>query len=543
MTKPSKQIQKRTNSEPIYHLAPGQEEMFQQNVVDVSMKQNIAEVNNKFDVKRKSEVSIYVNDNYLEHETIDAAFKQAMAGKNMSAAYEGIKNIQNDENRNISSAQRSNSKFTLQAGRGAKYMLDGESVLQFDFGGTGATELQRARLERHYATPEDQANLNSKVPFKDMKKTKGIGKFIRNCLCWLPGVWSTRRRNEYVDRYNEAAALNRQKAKEAYGESVTLVKNGKSKTFEYIRRKDEKNTEKGSTKTRYTFAGPNIINGGDYQLDNLEEYVLALGSEWLGPKLQAIADSVGQGPVPADTKKLHVMLQGHSRGGVAASMAAMRLNKWLHDHFEDKIAKLVTFDIIQYDPVPGKFSRTGIREQADLGTNEYYDKKGNVTTNMDDAKYLSLGEQQNSTLIYCLRTFKNHFFTPQQVFGAKRIILTVRDHNTIFSHEKTTKKKNVNDTKKHRSPFLNLENQTAYRGSSVNEMDEGLYFADEENVLHKVNSLEEYRNMRNNLLRGAAMSHQEKRQNILDSVAEAYFEQRAENLSHYRENDIRDEDN
>ncbi len=534
MTRPNQQLQRRHNSDPIYQLAPEQEQMFQQNAKNVTDKQRMAVENNKrYDVKKSGEVSIYNNNNYIEQETIDEAFRQAMTGSNKTADYEAVKNVQSNGGKQ---------QFPLKASRGTQYMLDGESVLQFDFGGTGATALQRGRLEKRYATHEDEANINSQLPMKDMKYTSRLGKFFRACFSWLPGVWSTRKRDEYVRNYNEAAAFNRQQAKEAYGESVTLIKNGKRKTFEYIRRKDEKNEETNAVKTRYTFAGPTLMNGGDYQLDNLEEYVLALGSQWLAPKLRRIAEKAGDGPVPADTKSLHVMLQGHSRGGVAASMAAMRLNKWLYDNFEEKIARLVKFDIIQYDPVPGKFSRTGIREVADLGTTEYYDKKGNVTTDVENAKYRSLGEQQNSTLVYCLRTFKNHFFTPQQILGAKRVILTVRDHNSIFSHEKTTTKKRAADKKAHRSPFINLEDKTAYRGSNINEMPEGLYFADEKNVLHKVNSIEEYRQMRDDLLRGEARRHQEKRQNILDSVAEAYFEQDLERqyLDHYSQNRLPD---
>ncbi len=537
MTKPNQQIQKRYNSDPVYKLAPGQEDLFQSKAKNVStMDLRVKNDENKsFTVKGGNQVSIYENENFITKTAIDTAFKNAMDLNQKKTAYNNIKKIQDgDGNRSR------NNLYELESNRGAKYLLEGESVLEFDFGGTGATELQRGKLEKRFAD-NNAYNMYEELPLKDKELTSTWGKIWRKCLSWIPGIWSTKERNAYVRRYNEAAAYNREQARQAYGESVTLEKNGKRKTFEYIRRKDEIVSDNSTTKTRYTMAGPNLINGGDYQLDNLEEYALALGSEWLAPKLRAIADDVGDGPVPQGIKKLHVMFQGHSRGGVAASMAAMRLNKWLHDHFEEKIAKLVQFDIIQYDPVPGKFSRTGIREKAELDTDKYYNRDGTETRNIDRARYRSLGDQQNSTLIYCLRTFKDHFFTPQQVLGAKRVILTVRDHNSIFSHEVTSNKSA--DKKAHRSPYLDLENNKAYRGSGVNEMDEGLYFADAKNVLHRVKSFNEYKRMRDTILAGEAMDRQEKRQDVLDRVAIAWFDTHAEEgndieNAYYKENDL-----
>ncbi|MCR5402421.1 MAG: hypothetical protein K6E91_01195 [Butyrivibrio sp.] len=338
-------------------------------------------------------------------------------------------------------------------------MLKGEDVLEIDFGGTGASELMRGILKEHYVYKDGR---NEKLPFKEKKKTGGVGAFFRKIFSIIPGIWSTEERNAYVERYNKKAKKNRDEVVKAYGQPVTLTENGKNRTFRHIKRKDLKNTATNATKTRYTMAGPNIINFGEYDLDNLEKYALTLGSEWLYPRLMEISKRVGDKKVPPDIKKLHVMFQGHSRGGVAATMAAMRLNKWIYDHFEEKIAKLVQFDLVIYDPVPGKFSRTGIREIADFDTNSYYDKDGNVTTDIDKAKYRSLRDQQNTTVIYTLRTFANHFFTPQQIHGAKRVIISVRDHN-VFSYERS----NALDADKtiHRSPYINLDSNEAYRGS------------------------------------------------------------------------------
>lgn len=526
MPKDNELVVQKHNSEPLYKLAQGQDEYFNTHRVDVTekqekMKNEILSNRNKFHVKNSASVTRYINENRLTDNITNQAFEQVIKDNEQKKLYDKIREIKDqEESKNVKVLE-------LKSGSGARYMLDGENVLQFDFGGTGATELVRGKLNLEYL-PEQASRATDDAPLKDMKATSRFGKIMRGMFSWLPGIWSTRQRDEYVARHNRVAAANRAKVKAAYGESVTLTKGKTTKTFKYIRRKDTVNTETGATKTRYNMAGPTLFNGGDYSLENLEEYALALGSEWLAPKLKAIEKQVGNGDVPEGTKKLHVMLQGHSRGGVAASMAAMRLNKWLHDHFEDKIANLVQFDIIQYDPVPGKFSRTGIREVADLGTDEYYDAKGRLTTNKAEARYRSLGEQQNSTLIYCLRTFRDHFFTPQQIRGAKRIILTVRDHNTIQSHELTKASNKATELKKHRSPFVNLEDQKAYRGSAINEMGEGLYFADNNNVLHRVRNLVEYRDMCDRILTREASNHQAKRQDILDSVAEMFFEAHGE---------------
>ncbi len=96
------------------------------------------------------------------------------------------------------------------------------------------------------------------------------------------------------------------------------------------------------------------------------------------------------------------------------------------------------------------------------------------------------------------------------------------------SHEYTKATNNNTRLNKHRSPFVNLEDQKAYRGSFINEMSEGLFFADNNNVLHRVRNLEEYRDMCDRLLTREARDHQTKRQDILDSVAEMFFEAHGE---------------
>ena len=536
MPRPDQLLQQNHNSEPIFKIDQAQELQFQANAKDVAEKQKSINFEGKFELKPNMYVKRYVNDNYIEQHHIDTAFNEAMEKNNFKKNYGQIKKAKQGEKKKY---------YDVQNSRGSQYMLEGESVLQFDFGGTGAKYLERGRMDRKYPTADIYGH-GMEMPVKDMELTSKFGRFMRACFSWLPGVWSTKKRDDYVTKYNAAAKYNREQIKKNYGESVTLVdKKGKKKTFEHIRRKDEVNSETEAVKTRYTFAGPTLLNGGDYQMENLEEYALALGSAWLAPKLKKIADLAGDGEVPADVKPLHVMLQGHSRGGVAASMAAMRLNKWLYDHFDEKIAKLVIFDTIQYDPVPGKFSRTGIREVADLGTEQYYDKNGNVTANKAEAKYRSLGEQQNSTVVYCLRTFKDHWFTPQQIRGTKRIIFTVRDHNAIFSHE--TNKKFGSDVKEHRSPYIDVEKNKAFRGSAVNQMDEGIYFADGNNVLHRVHNLGEYQDMCDKLLPQVAKDHQKKRQDVLDAVAEAWFEKEFEKEigsneenAHYKQNKVKE---
>ncbi len=510
MTRPGEHIQKKKNSDPIYKLARGQEESFKKNSVDVSEKlQKKLDANEEHQVKDTSYLTRMYGNNKIQSESVEKAFDAVMEKHSKQQLYNRVYNIHQG-------FSGKNQNFKLSSARGARYMLDGESVLELDFGGTGATELVRGDLILQRV---DRNNQNEVPPVKNRSHVNIFGRAWRFIMSRISGIWSTQRMNNYVDEHNEVAQENRRRRRVAYGQPVTLQKDGKRKQFEHIKRKDAHTQD--ATKTRYTMAGPNILNFGTYELDNLEEYALALGSEWLYPRLKAIADQVGSGEVPPETKKLHVMLQGHSRGAVAASMAAMRLNKWLYDNFEEKIAKLVQYDIIQYDPVPGKFSRTGIREKVDYGTRSYYDSDGNVTTDFDKAKYRSLGDQQNSTVIYSLRVEPNHFFTPQQVRGAKRIIVSVKDHSE-FSYEKTRHSSHDNNAL-HRSPFLDLDNVKAFRGSGLNDMDEGLYIADDRNVLYKVRSLDEYRQMCKTILEDAPENVQTKRQHAIDQVAEAWF--------------------
>ncbi|MCR5748362.1 MAG: hypothetical protein K6G03_11700 [Lachnospiraceae bacterium] len=504
--------------EPLYYTENANAEQFQNDTFDITEHQSHMRPklsHQKYSVIKDQDVKLYTNDNKIDMEKVDSSFRNAMNQNNLGVKYDNIRNVH---------AGRSNMRMPLKSSSGTKYMLDGESILQMDFGGTGATELERGKLRYNYS---DENNTYTKLPLKDLKLTTKAGRIFRKLFSWFPGVWSAEKKDAYVRAHNRVAASNRELEKKAYGKKVVMRKvnsntNSGSQTFDYIRRKDYINTETGARKTRYNFAGPTSLpNIGTYSMENVEEYALSLGSEWLSGKLDRLAREIGEGPVPEGTKKIRVMIQGHSRGGVAASKAAMRLNKWIHDHYEEKIANLVQFDITLYDPVPGKASRTGIREKADFNTTQYYDKNGNPTTDMNLAKYRSLGGQQNSTVIYCLKTGNNHFFTPQQIKGAKRLIFTVRDHNSITSHD--TIIPGNGRVSRHRSPYIDLEKNTAYRGSGVSEMDEGLFIADNRNVLHRVRSLEEFRNMVAGITEGEASHRNYKRKLVLDQVAVTWF--------------------
>ena len=50
---------------------------------------------------------------------------------------------------------------------------------------------------------------------------------------------------------------------------------------------------------------------------------------------------------------INFMIRGHSRGAVGASQGAMMLKFWLQENYP-RYMDYVHFDLIQYDPVPGK---------------------------------------------------------------------------------------------------------------------------------------------------------------------------------------------
>lgn len=157
MTGPGEYIHKSKNSDPIFDLGTGQEDFFKKNAEDVTQAQRKKlEANQRFKVKSKEFIHIAKLDNGIEQSSVDRAFKRAMKSSDHSKEYSKVYQAYHGE--------REMKSFPLKTSRGARYMLEGEDVLEIDFAGTGANELMRGILNEH--------NWMRRMHFPSRKKRK-----------------------------------------------------------------------------------------------------------------------------------------------------------------------------------------------------------------------------------------------------------------------------------------------------------------------------------------------------------------------------------
>ena len=97
----------------------------------------------------------------------------------------------------------------------------------------------------------------------------------------------------------------------------------------------------------------------------------------------------------ATTPPVRILIQGHSRGGVAAAEGALLIRQWVQKNYPEFVDK-VAFDLIQYDPVPGG-------DTASYQSTTLKDKKH---------KKPGLGDSANTTVVYSVHTDHSKMFTP-----------------------------------------------------------------------------------------------------------------------------------
>jgi hypothetical protein len=149
---------------------------------------------------------------------------------------------------------------------------------------------------------------------------------------------------------------------------------------------------------------------------------------------------------PNNENKITLLIRSHSRGAVAADVAAKKL--------KEDYGKRMTVELVAIEPVPGP---------------DHYGEE----------KAIDIGGLDESTLVMSLSPEKggwlNPMFTSQQVYGAKRIILSTQNHSAGLSEG-----------------FV--YNKTRYTGSAMNSLPEGIYVdtnktAESSIVLKKVTGL------------------------------------------------------
>lgn len=429
---------------------------------------------------------------------------------------------------------------TLHASRGKKLqMSERRNVLEIDVGGSG------------YVSPQaNHANLGGKdnivkdgmkITFDEIEKNKKWTIHWWNRVKWfqkLPGFLrpeseeNIRKHNEIIDTYRETPwgqkRKGNQKSKaefifeERYGINSTLP-SLKDKKLIRVKENDPLIGKDGMSvrRVRYNMPGPQgtflgmkagISNRGDYSIHNLSNYMLDAGKDFLEPIFKEWKE------LDDDPKKIHpvtVAMKGHSRGGVAVSHGAMKVQNWIKENYPD-YAKYVKFETIQLDPVAGYGSDHGVKRNINLTEEKREDLQGE----MKKRGMSSLGESANTTVIYSLHTEHDHYFSPQVVDGAKRVILTTGKHSVNLENvDDTQKTKFLN--KSHRQGYMDVSTGEMYRNSGLSELPEGIYIADEKNRLIRIPSAEAGQKILQEVLKDT--SGQEGRHNRINEVMENWF--------------------
>ncbi len=281
-----------------------------------------------------------------------------------------------------------------------------------------------------------------------------------------------------------------------------------------------------ATKTRYSIAGPWMLNMGPFSKWSIQatrKRIRDMGAAHLKPVFDNWRELESKGEKP----KFHtidLMFRGHSRGGVGASQGAMMLKYWVQENYPE-YSRYVTFNLTQYDPVPGGDVEKSVKDGMERFDVKNYQGVNKGCFTIEGEKMAPLGEESGSTVLYSMVNqddwIHEDLFSPQEVLHAKRLILMPFTHDIglDLTHIDTTQMKDDNTEKSHAMAFINATDKKAYRSSGLNELAEGVYIMDENHVMVKVDSLAQLQNI---LMRTMPDTFKERRERILRAAASIF---------------------
>jgi len=197
---------------------------------------------------------------------------------------------------------------------------------------------------------------------------------------------------------------------------------------------------------------------------------------------------------------------------------------WVKDNYP-QYENLVKYDLIQYEPVPG-YGSHGNHAKLDLNINYAPDQQGLVKRKNPAA------ENMNSTVMYSLSAsedLKHHeLFDPQQVLGAKRVILTVKRHMLQLADTDLTQ-----NGQQLKQGFSYAGDGDIYRGSGISDLPEGVFIVDENNTIVKLDSMEQVKTVMDSVLEEAKVSTD--RRNIIEGTVNKWFERNNPELNRQKE--------
>lgn len=231
--------------------------------------------------------------------------------------------------------------------------------------------------------------------------------------------------------------------------------------------------EKSFQKLRYTIAGPTpgeyygagLFNLGEYSIENTKMYARRFAKEFLEPHFRAWLSG------SEEPHEIHISLEGHSRGAVAAGQAVKKIHGWISAYAEANpqlkpYLDRIKFDLRLYDPVPWAVTDWHLKSC----------KLRNI---------LNL----NTTVVCSMAQNHTDFLFPlQHVKGARKLILTTQDHFMDFPRKDVTQTESFADGKDHRLGYYDPETGEMYRGSGLSEMPDGIYISDEKNRVVRITS-------------------------------------------------------
>lgn len=445
--------------------------------------------------------------NYELQET-QLAYERSQKMTNVREAIEKVMPHAYDQIDHVKSAEASNSQklSRLHYARGTKLLSENKAgdVLEFDLGGSGY--YMPRRMHRGFEERKEENIFDGKTG-----KNIHAGLNLREKIfSWIPGIrslfWSkeelkTIRDSEQLKKRDETIEKNLQRE---YGQKAEIGK----KKYDHIR------VKKGEHKTRISMAGPLMLKGalnlGEYDIEHLRENMMEMGTEYL-KNIFLKWDKQGEDP-----HNIAILIRGHSRGGVAASEGAMMIKYWLNQNYPE-YEQYVKFELTQMDPVLGYGSRHGINEEVNHNGRKIIEEKKD--------KMMPLGESQDTTVVYSLRTNHGIGFAPQAVKGAKRVILMAEKHDVgmnMTDSNATVDENGEEEYKLHRSTYTDAQTMEAYRGSALNELAEGIYMTDEQNNLIRLNSYADAKKIVDTILTDKK-STQDHRREVVDKVLKAWF--------------------
>lgn len=466
-------------------------------------------------------------------------------------------------------ALNENEQRNLHSSRGTKLLKAGNNVLEIDVAGSGFDSFRAAHKE--LGGKKNIVRDGVKVSEDDIRNVKFKKAKFWNRWEWMQKLPKKIRpmsereiniHNAIIDEYSFQEAV--QKVKEArkqrpedqahnkapkikdavvksrlrfdriveekYGKA--LSEHGPGKRIRVKRTFMESPNGTTVNKTRYTMPGPLKMGGmrdaGDYSIDNLSNYMLSIGKNYLGKMFEQWMDLEGKArdavregnfrkaeEIRSQKNPVTISLKGHSRGAVAVSHGAMKIKYWVHENYP-QFEKYVNFELTQHDPVPGYFSDKGTKHRINLCK---YDTPEDEKE-LKKLGMMPLGDKAQTTVIYSMHTQYSRLFSPQNVKGAKRVIFVPTDHGVNLDEI------DASQGEKHRKGYTDISDGQVYRGSGISELPAGVYMADEKQRLVRMTNAKDAQAILHEITKNN--DSQDSRHRRLDKAIDNWFAENQE---------------